>query len=69
MRTIPLGKSELQVPVIAVGCMRIQKLDQATAEKFIRSALEMGANFFDHADVYGGGACEALFAKAICVSR
>ena len=25
----------------------------------------MGANFFDHADVYGGGACEALFAKAI----
>ncbi len=65
MRTIPLGKSELQVPVIAVGCMRIQKLDQVTAEKFIRSALEMGANFFDHADVYGNGACEALFAKAI----
>jgi len=65
MRTIPLGKSELQVPVIAVGCMRIQKLDQAAAEKFIRSALEMDANFFDHADVYGNGACEALFAKAI----
>jgi len=65
MRTIPLGKSELQVPVIAVGCMRIQKLDQVTAEKFIRSALEMGANFFDHADVYGNGACEELFAKAI----
>ncbi len=65
MRTIPLGKSELQVPVIAVGCMRIQKLDQTAAEKLIRSALEMGANFFDHADVYGNGACEALFAKAI----
>ena len=65
MKTILLGKSELQVPVIAVGCMRIQKLDQVTAEKFIRSALEMGANFFDHADVYGNGACEELFAKAI----
>jgi len=65
MKTIPLGKSELQVPVVAVGCMRIQRLDQVTAEKFIRSALEMGANFFDHADVYGNGACEALFAKAI----
>ncbi len=65
MRTIPLGKSELQVPVIAVGCMRIQKLDQTAAEKLIRSALEMGANFFDHADVYGNGACEALFAQAI----
>jgi len=65
MRTIPLGKSELQVPVIAVGCMRIQKLDQASAEKFIKTALDLGANFFDHADVYGNGACEALFAKAI----
>ena len=65
MRTIPLGKSELQVPVIAVGCMRIQKLDQPAAEKFIKTALDLGANFFDHADVYGNGACEALFAKAI----
>ncbi len=65
MRTIPLGKSDLQVPVIAVGCMRIQKLDQASAEKFIKTALDLGANFFDHADVYGNGACEALFAKAI----
>ena len=65
MRTIPLGKSELQVPVIAVGCMRIQKLNQTEAEKFIKTVLELGANFFDHADVYGDGACEALFAKAI----
>ena len=65
MRTILLGKSELQVPVIAVGCMRIQKLDQPAAEKFIKTALDLGANFFDHADVYGNGACEALFAKAI----
>jgi len=65
MKTIPLGKSELQVPVIAVGCMRIQKLNQTEAEKFIKTALELGANFFDHADVYGNGACEELFAKAI----
>ena len=65
MKTIPLGKSELQVPVVAVGCMRIQKLNQTEAEQFIKTALELGANFFDHADVYGNGACEALFAKAI----
>ena len=65
MKTIQLGKSELQVPVIAVGCMRIQKLNQTEAEKFIKTALELGANFFDHADVYGDGACEVLFAKAI----
>jgi len=65
MKTIPLGKSELQVPVVAVGCMRIQKLNQTEAEQFIKTALELGANFFDHADVYGNGACEELFAKAI----
>jgi predicted oxidoreductase len=65
MKTIQLGKTGLQVPVIAVGCMRIQKLNQTEAEKFIKTALELGANFFDHADVYGNGACEELFAKAI----
>jgi predicted oxidoreductase len=65
MRTIQLGTSTLQVPVIAVGCMRINRLSKPEAEKFIRTALEEGANFFDHADIYGGGACEEIFADAI----
>lgn len=65
MRTIPLGTSTLQVPVIAVGCMRINRLSKPEAEKFIRTALEEGANFFDHADIYGEGACEEIFADAI----
>lgn len=65
MRTIQLGKSDLQVPVIAVGCMRINGLDQHEAEKFIRTAMENGANFFDHADIYGGGTCEEIFSNAI----
>lgn len=65
MRTIQLGTSTLQVPVVAVGCMRINRLSKPEAEKFIRTALEEGANFFDHADIYGGGACEEIFADAI----
>ncbi len=65
MRTIQLGKSDLQVPVIAVGCMRINGLEKEEAEKFIRTAMENGANFFDHADIYGGGACEEIFSEAI----
>jgi predicted oxidoreductase len=65
MRTIQLGKSDLQVPVIAVGCMRIKRLDQPEAERLVQAALEAGANFFDHADVYGDGACEEIFANAI----
>ena len=65
MRTIKLGTSNLEVPVIAVGCMRINSLEQAEAEQFVQAALEAGANFFDHADIYGGGASEEIFAKAI----
>jgi predicted oxidoreductase len=31
----------------------------------VQSALDIGANFFDHADIYGGGTCEEIFADAI----
>lgn len=65
MRTMKLGTSNLEVPVIAVGCMRINSLEQAEAEKFVQTALEAGANFFDHADIYGSGKCEEIFADAI----
>ncbi|MDG0811446.1 aldo/keto reductase [Cohnella rhizosphaerae] len=65
MRTIQLGTSSLEVPVIAVGCMRINSLEKAEAERFVQTSLEAGANFFDHADIYGGGACEEIFADAI----
>ena len=64
MRTIQLGKTNLQVPTIAVGCMRIKDVEQKTAEHFVQTALELGANYFDHADIYGGGECESVFAEA-----
>ncbi|MDD2361647.1 MAG: aldo/keto reductase [Oscillospiraceae bacterium] len=65
MRTIKLGNSGINVPVIAVGCMRINSLKPAEAERFIQTALDMQANFFDHADIYGDGSCEEIFADAI----
>lgn len=65
MRTQKLGTSTLEVPVVAVGCMRINTLSKKEAETFIQTALHEGANFFDHADVYGAGACEEIFADAI----
>jgi predicted oxidoreductase len=63
MKTITLGKTNLQVPAIAVGCMRLNKLDAKSAGRFIKSALDMGVNYFDHADIYGGGSCETFFAE------
>jgi len=65
VRTIKLGTSQLDVPVVAVGCMRINSLDKKQAEQFVQTALDEGANFFDHADIYGGGSCEEIFADAI----
>lgn len=68
MRTIQLGKTELRIPVVAVGCMRIKTLAKPEAERFVKSALELGLNFFDHADVYGDGVCEEIFADAVGMS-
>ncbi|WP_424952636.1 aldo/keto reductase [Deinococcus sp.] len=68
MRTQKLGPSDLDVPVIAVGCMRINSLDKAQAERFVQTALGEGANFFDHADIYGDGSCEEIFADAVQMS-
>ena len=45
MKTMKLGTSDLQVPVIAVGCLRITGLNQAEAERFVQTALDAGANF------------------------
>ena len=65
MRTMKLGTSNLQVPVIAVGCMRITRLTKPEAERFVQASIDAGATFFDHADKYGDGACEERFADAI----
>lgn len=68
MKTIKLGTSTLEVPVVAVGCMRMNSLDKQQAERFVKTSLELGANFFEHADIYGGGKCEEIFADAIQMS-
>jgi predicted oxidoreductase len=65
MRTMKLGSSTLEVPVLAVGCMRMDSLNKTEAEQFVRTALEEGVNFFDHADIYGAGACEEILSDAI----
>ena len=45
--------------------MRIDSLEPNAAEVFVQKALDLGANFFDHADIYSGGTCESIFADAI----
>lgn len=65
MEKIRLGKSELEVSRVAMGCMRMNSLTVEEAERLVNEALEMGINFFDHADIYGGGECEQIFGEVL----
>ena len=65
MYQIKFGKSDLLVPTVAVGCMRIANMNEREAAAFVNTALANGANFFDHADIYGGGKSEEVFGKAV----
>ena len=59
-----LGNQLRKVPSIAVGCMRLSEKSKEEMNHFIHSALEQGAYFFDHADIYGGGMSETVFGDA-----
>ena len=50
---------------VALGCMRIAELSDAQAQQYLCHAVEMGYNYFDHADIYGGGECERVFGRAL----
>ncbi len=65
---IDFGKSGIQVPTVAVGCMRISDMSEKEVSAFVDTALSLGANFFDHADIYGGGKSEEVFGKAVSPS-
>ena len=65
MKYTELGRSGLTVPRVAVGCMRIADMSEKEVSAFIDTALAGGTNFFDHADIYGGGRSEEVFGKAI----
>lgn len=69
MRRQMLGKSMLEVPVVAAGCMRIQGMDETEVDEYIHTCLELGIQFFDHADIYGKGACESLVRTCIRADR
>ena len=45
--------------------MRIWELTNPEISTLINTALDGGINFFDHADIYGGGQSEAKFAEAL----
>ena len=68
MKTFNLPGTDLPVPAIVTGVMRIQEKTDAEVRELFDASLAAGINFFDHADIYGEGAahgCEARFAEAL----
>lgn len=73
-----LGKSDIQVSAISLGCWTLGGLnwvngipngwadvDESEAQAAIHYALDQGVNHFDNADVYGNGRAERLLARAL----
>lgn len=65
MKRINIGNGVLSASEISLGCMRINHMSKSDASRLINTALEEGIDFFDHADIYGGGRSEEVFADAI----
>ncbi len=60
MKTIQMG-GMFPASAISLGCMRMSSLSDARVDAIMDCALENGINYFDHADIYGGGGSERLF--------
>ena len=65
MEYLTLPQTDLKVSKIALGCMRIADKSIEEVEELVKTALESGINFFDHADIYGGGKSEELFGEVL----
>ncbi|MGX7030782.1 aldo/keto reductase [Vagococcus zengguangii] len=66
MKSIFLGnKPELEVSQVGIGCMRMAQLSETEVVNYLENAHAQGINFYDHADIYGQGACETIFGKAL----
>ncbi|MEV0387850.1 aldo/keto reductase [Nonomuraea sp. NPDC050643] len=64
-----LGADGLQVSALGLGCMGMSEFygqgDEKESIAVIHRAIDLGMNFLDTADMYGGGANEELVGRAV----
>ncbi|ACQ78356.1 aldo/keto reductase [Beutenbergia cavernae DSM 12333] len=66
MKTFTLPGTELVVPNVVLGLMRIAEMSDDDVRHLVRTARDAGIDFVDHADIYGGDhGCERRFAEAM----
>lgn len=70
MKTFTLPGTDLVVPDVVLGLMRIQDKTDDEVRTLVRTARDAGITFLDHADVYGTDlhGCERRFAEALHLS-
>jgi aryl-alcohol dehydrogenase-like predicted oxidoreductase len=74
MQKRKLGKSNLEVSAIGLGCMGLSfglgpAVDKQQGIALVRAAVERGVTFFDTAEVYGPYANEELVGEALAPFR
>src|SRR2546430_17733913 len=74
MQKRKLGKSNLEVSAIGLGCMGMSfglgpAIDKKEGIALIRSAVDHGVTFFDTAEVYGPFTNEELVGEALAPFR
>ena len=60
MRYITLGQYDKELSEIVLGMMRIEDKSVKEVEELVETALSVGINAFDLANIYGRGRCEEL---------
>jgi predicted oxidoreductase len=70
VKTFQLIGTDITVPAVVTGVMRIQEKTDAEVRALFDASLAAGIDFFDHADIYGSTVhgCERRFAEALRLS-
>ena len=75
MKYRKLGRTEIRVSVIAMGCWALAgdwvwgEQDEQDSIATVHTALDLGINFFDTAEGYGDGKSEVVVGKALTGRR
>jgi len=64
MKYLNIG-NKIKGSEISLGMMRISGMSLTAIDSLVKTAMDSGIDFFDHADIYGGGKCEEMFSEAI----
>lgn len=65
MKKTKIGNSSLVASSVALGIMRMSKLDATQVGEILMTAKNLGINYIDSADVYGNGESEKAFAAGM----